>query len=134
MVEAELRVPGEEEAWGRQSRPCCTWLTSGSSWAGYQAEVTVSQVYSGSLRVLNRHFSQDLAHRESSAFRSETAKAQEMVGKERGGQREKEGPDHVKPTGQSIWGAEACSRHDGGGGAVQGGGRVSGLWHQMHLD
>nr|KAF6370907.1 transmembrane serine protease 6 [Myotis myotis] len=46
---------------------------------GYQAEATVSQVYSGSLRVLNRHFSQDLAHRESSAFRSETAKAQEML-------------------------------------------------------
>lgn len=49
---------------------------------GYKAEVTVSQVYSGSLRVLNRHFSQDLAHRESSAFRSETAKAQNMVGKD----------------------------------------------------
>ncbi|KAB1270149.1 Transmembrane protease serine 6 [Camelus dromedarius] len=46
---------------------------------GYKAEVTVSQVYSGSLRVLNRHFSQDLAHRESSAFRSETAKAQKML-------------------------------------------------------
>ncbi|XP_045042836.2 transmembrane protease serine 6 isoform X3 [Desmodus rotundus] len=46
---------------------------------GYKAEGTVSQVYSGSLRVLNRHFSQDLAHRESSAFRSETAKAQEML-------------------------------------------------------
>ncbi|KAF5919803.1 hypothetical protein HPG69_009792, partial [Diceros bicornis minor] len=43
------------------------------------AEVTVSQVYSGSLRVLNRHFSQDLARRESSAFRSETAKAQKML-------------------------------------------------------
>uniref|UniRef100_A0A9L0JQI4 Transmembrane protease serine 6 n=1 Tax=Equus asinus TaxID=9793 RepID=A0A9L0JQI4_EQUAS len=50
-----------------------------SSWAGYRAEVTVSQVYSGSLRVLNRHFSQDLARRESSAFRSETAKAQKML-------------------------------------------------------
>ncbi|KAI4577820.1 hypothetical protein MJT46_019351 [Ovis ammon polii x Ovis aries] len=48
---------------------------------GYKAEVTVSQVYSGSLRVLNRHFSQDLARRESSAFRSETAKAQKMVGR-----------------------------------------------------
>ncbi|XP_054430487.1 transmembrane protease serine 6 isoform X1 [Pteronotus mesoamericanus] len=46
---------------------------------GYKAEGTVSQVYSGSLRVLNRHFSQDLAHRDSSAFRSETAKAQEML-------------------------------------------------------
>ncbi|XP_040325414.1 transmembrane protease serine 6 isoform X3 [Herpailurus yagouaroundi] len=46
---------------------------------GYKAEVTVSQVYSGSLRVLNRHFSQDLARRESSAFRSETAKAQRML-------------------------------------------------------
>ncbi|KAB0386144.1 hypothetical protein FD755_001100 [Muntiacus reevesi] len=46
---------------------------------GYKAEVTVSQVYSGSLRVLNRHFSQDLARRESSAFRSETAKAQKML-------------------------------------------------------
>ncbi|XP_035964606.1 transmembrane protease serine 6 [Halichoerus grypus] len=46
---------------------------------GYKAEVTVSQVYSGSLRVLNRHFSQDLARRESSAFRSETVKAQKML-------------------------------------------------------
>ncbi|XP_073940515.1 transmembrane protease serine 6 isoform X2 [Castor canadensis] len=46
---------------------------------GYKAEATVSQVYSGSLRVLNRHFSQDLARRESSAFRSETAKAQKML-------------------------------------------------------
>ncbi|PNI98222.1 TMPRSS6 isoform 7 [Pan troglodytes] len=46
---------------------------------GYEAEVTVSQVYSGSLRVLNRHFSQDLTRRESSAFRSETAKAQKML-------------------------------------------------------
>uniref|UniRef100_A0A8C5NZB2 Transmembrane protease serine 6 n=1 Tax=Jaculus jaculus TaxID=51337 RepID=A0A8C5NZB2_JACJA len=46
---------------------------------GYKAEVTVSQVYSGSLRVLNRHFTQDLARRESSAFRSETAKAQRML-------------------------------------------------------
>ncbi|XP_006156590.1 transmembrane protease serine 6 [Tupaia chinensis] len=45
----------------------------------YKAQVTVSQVYSGSLRVLNRHFSQDLARRESSAFRSETAKAQKML-------------------------------------------------------
>lgn len=59
-----------------------------SSWAGYKAEVTVSQVYSGSLRMLNRHFSQDLAHRESSAFRSETAKAQNMVGKDFRGERE----------------------------------------------
>lgn len=41
--------------------------------------MTISQVYSGSLRVLNRHFSQDLARRESGAFRSETAKAQKMV-------------------------------------------------------
>uniref|UniRef100_A0A8C2W3W0 Transmembrane protease serine 6 n=1 Tax=Chinchilla lanigera TaxID=34839 RepID=A0A8C2W3W0_CHILA len=46
---------------------------------GYRAEVTVSQVYAGSLRVLNRHFSQDLARRESSTFRSETAKAQRML-------------------------------------------------------
>ncbi|KAK2488787.1 hypothetical protein MC885_015110, partial [Smutsia gigantea] len=46
---------------------------------GYKADVTVSQVYSGSLRVLNRRFSQDLARRESSAFRSETAKAQKML-------------------------------------------------------
>ncbi|OBS69392.1 hypothetical protein A6R68_02010 [Neotoma lepida] len=46
---------------------------------GYKAEVTVSQVYSGSFRVLNRHFSQDLARRESSAFRSEIAKAQKML-------------------------------------------------------
>ncbi|XP_047297126.1 transmembrane protease serine 6 isoform X3 [Homo sapiens] len=46
---------------------------------GYKAEVMVSQVYSGSLRVLNRHFSQDLTRRESSAFRSETAKAQKML-------------------------------------------------------
>lgn len=46
---------------------------------GYKADVTVSQVYSGSLRVLNRHFSKDLARRESSAFRSETAKAQKML-------------------------------------------------------
>lgn len=89
-------------------------------------------MYSGSLRVLNRHFSQDLAHRESSTFRSETAKAQEMVGKERGGQREKEGPGHVKPTGQSAWGAEACSGHDGGGGI--GWWESQGLWRQMHLD
>lgn len=46
---------------------------------GYKAEVTVSQVYSGSLRVLNRHFSQDLGRRESIAFRSESAKAQKML-------------------------------------------------------
>uniref|UniRef100_A0A8C5ZMS1 Transmembrane serine protease 6 n=1 Tax=Marmota marmota marmota TaxID=9994 RepID=A0A8C5ZMS1_MARMA len=46
---------------------------------GYRAEVTVSQVYSGSFRVLNRHFSQDLARRESSVFRSETARAQRML-------------------------------------------------------
>lgn len=46
---------------------------------GARAEGTVSQVYSGSLRVLNRRFSQDLARRESSAFRSETAKAQKML-------------------------------------------------------
>ncbi|KAH0518736.1 Transmembrane protease serine 6 [Microtus ochrogaster] len=46
---------------------------------GYKTEVTISQVYSGSLRVLNRHFSQDLARRESGAFRSETAKAQKML-------------------------------------------------------
>ncbi|XP_059881586.1 transmembrane protease serine 6 isoform X1 [Delphinus delphis] len=46
---------------------------------GHKAEMTVSQVYSGSLRVLNRHFSQDLARRESSAFRSETTKAQMML-------------------------------------------------------
>lgn len=49
--------------------------------AGYRAEGTISQVYSGSLRVLNRRYNQDLARRESSAFRSETAKAQKMVGK-----------------------------------------------------
>lgn len=53
-------------------------------WAGYKTDVTVSQVYAGSLRVLNRHFSQDLARRESSAFRSETAKAQNVVGKDGG--------------------------------------------------
>ncbi|XP_060245078.1 transmembrane protease serine 6 isoform X1 [Meriones unguiculatus] len=46
---------------------------------GYKAEATVSQVYTGSLRVLNRHFSQDLARRESTAFRSEAAKAQRML-------------------------------------------------------
>ncbi|XP_031204396.1 transmembrane protease serine 6 isoform X1 [Mastomys coucha] len=46
---------------------------------GYKREVTVSQVYAGSLRVLNRHFSQDLARQESIAFRSETAKAQKML-------------------------------------------------------
>nr|XP_040137738.1 transmembrane protease serine 6 [Ictidomys tridecemlineatus] len=46
---------------------------------GYRAEVTVSQVFSGSFRVLNRHFSQDLARRESSVFRSETARAQRML-------------------------------------------------------
>lgn len=84
MLEAELRVWVEEKARGRQepssSAPLVNLLVS--SWAGYKAEVTVSQVYSGSLRVLNRHFSQDLAHRESSAFRSETAKAQNMVGKD----------------------------------------------------
>lgn len=80
-----------------------------SSWAGYKAEVTVSQVYSGSLRMLNRHFSQDLAHRESSAFRSETAKAQNMVGKDFRGEREGAwqregggGGDRVKPVDQSI--------------------------------
>lgn len=79
-----------------------------SSWAGYKAEVTVSQVYSGSLRMLNRHFSQDLAHRESSAFRSETAKAQNMVGKDFRGEREgawrreEGGGDRVKPVDQSI--------------------------------
>lgn len=46
---------------------------------GYKAEATVSQVYTGSLRVLNRQFSYDLARRESSAFRSETSKAQKML-------------------------------------------------------
>ncbi|XP_072512059.1 transmembrane protease serine 6 [Notamacropus eugenii] len=46
---------------------------------GYKREVTVSQLYSGSLRVLNRHFSLDLSRRESSAFRSETVKAQNML-------------------------------------------------------
>ncbi|XP_036614969.1 transmembrane protease serine 6 [Trichosurus vulpecula] len=46
---------------------------------GYKREGTVSQLYSGSLRVLNRHFSLDLSRRESSAFRSETAKAQKML-------------------------------------------------------
>ncbi|XP_054997110.1 transmembrane protease serine 6 [Sorex araneus] len=46
---------------------------------GSRAQGSVSQVYSGSLRVLNRRFSQDLARRESSAFRSETAKAQKML-------------------------------------------------------
>nr|XP_005008608.2 transmembrane protease serine 6 [Cavia porcellus] len=46
---------------------------------GYRTEVTVSQVYAGSLRVLNRHFSEDLARRESSIFRSESAKAQGML-------------------------------------------------------
>lgn len=90
MLEAELRVWVEEKARGRQepslSAPLVNLLVS--SWAGYKAEVTVSQVYSGSLRVLNRHFSQDLAHRESSAFRSETAKAQNMVGKDFRGERE----------------------------------------------
>ncbi|XP_025782248.1 transmembrane protease serine 6 [Puma concolor] len=60
---------------------------------GYKAEVTVSQVYSGSLRVLNRHFSQDLARRESSAFRSETAKAQRMDS--RGDEPPLQGPGHV---------------------------------------
>lgn len=84
MPEAELRVWVEEKEWGRQapspSAPLFNLLVS--SWPGYKVEVTVSQVYSGSLRVLNRHFSQDLAHRESSAFRSETAKAQKMVGKD----------------------------------------------------
>lgn len=73
----------QEKVWGRQELPCGLTL-SVSSWAGYKAEVTVSQVYSGSVRVLNRHFSQDLARRESSAFRSETAKAQKMVGKDHG--------------------------------------------------
>ncbi|KAM8978101.1 transmembrane protease serine 6 [Sarcophilus harrisii] len=46
---------------------------------GYKREATVSQLYSGSLRVLNRHFNLDLSRRESSAFRSETAKAQKML-------------------------------------------------------
>ncbi|XP_012927956.1 transmembrane protease serine 6 isoform X3 [Heterocephalus glaber] len=46
---------------------------------GYRAEGTVSQVYAGSLRVLNRHFCQDLTRRESSTFRSEAAKAQRML-------------------------------------------------------
>lgn len=73
------RRRGGDRSLRRQPR----WLTLlVASWAGYKAEVTVSQVYSGSLRVLNRHFSQDLARRESSAFRSETAKAQKMVGKD----------------------------------------------------
>lgn len=110
MLEAELRVWVEEKARGRQepslSAPLVNLLVS--SWAGYKAEVTVSQVYSGSLRVLNRHFSQDLAHRESSAFRSETAKAQNMVGKDFRGEREGAwrwegvGGDRVEPVGRSI--------------------------------
>ena len=84
MLEAELGVQGgRRRCGGHRSRPhllpCLTLLVS--SWVGYKAEVTVSQVYSGSLRVLNRHFSQDLARRESSAFRSETTKAQMMVGR-----------------------------------------------------
>lgn len=58
--------------------------------------MTVSQVYSGSLRVLNRHFSQDLARRESIAFRSETAKAQKMVGRDgRAGGVNVRGQSHV---------------------------------------
>lgn len=66
-------------------------------------------MYSGSLRVLNRHFSQDLANRESGAFRSETAKAQKMVGKDcwagRGAtwdEKGEGGPDCLKPVGPSI--------------------------------
>ncbi|XP_004700767.1 transmembrane protease serine 6 [Echinops telfairi] len=46
---------------------------------GYKAEVTVSQVYSGSFRVLNHHFSQDLTRRGSIAYRREIAKAQKML-------------------------------------------------------
>lgn len=84
MLEAELGVQGgRRRCGGHRSHPhLFPWLTLlVSSWAGHKAEMTVSQVYSGSLRVLNRHFSQDLARRESSAFRSETTKAQMMVGR-----------------------------------------------------
>lgn len=57
--------------------------------------MTISQVYSGSLRVLNRHFSQDLARRESIAFRSESAKAQKMVRRDgRAGRRNVRGQSH----------------------------------------
>lgn len=87
MLEAEPKVWGGRERCGghRSLFHLLPWLPLlVSSWAGYKAEVTVSQVYSGSLRVLNRHFSQDLARRESSAFRSETAKAQKMVGRTAG--------------------------------------------------
>lgn len=88
--------------------------------------MTVSQVYSGSLRVLNRHFSQDLARRESSAFRSETAKAQKMVWKDCGMQGRNVGLRRERDragAGQAGWsvhlehslGAEPCSRHDGRG-------------------
>lgn len=69
------------------------WVTrSLPSWTGYRTEVTVSQVYAGSLRVLNRHFSEDLARRESSIFRSESAKAQGMVGKGTGWRRVRRAP------------------------------------------
>lgn len=82
--------------------------------AGYKAEVTVSQVYSGSLRVLNRHFSQDLARRESSAFRSETAKAQKMVGKGCGEGREWTGVGRgrtlVMPHRSALAGSRVLSR------------------------
>lgn len=94
MLEAELWVwVAGEGVGGDRSLPWRTPLLtlSVASRAGYKAEVTVSQVYSGSLRVLNRHFSQDLARRESSAFRSETVKAQKMVGKDCSGGRGEEG-------------------------------------------
>ena len=111
MLEAELRVRWGKRHGGGRTAPCCALVNLlVFSRAGSKAEGTVSQVYSGSLRVLNRHFSQDLAHRESSAFRSETAKAQEMVGKDLEGGREgtwgregRGGPHHVKLIGQSVW-------------------------------
>lgn len=141
MLEAELRIWAEEKAGRRQepslSAPSVNLLVS--SWAGFKAEVTVSQVYSGSLRVLNRHFSQDLAHRESSAFRSETAKAQNMVGKDfrgegegawrqegvgGGGQRSCQACWSVHP--ENSLGAEACFGTMEGD-MAQDGGRVNGL-------
>lgn len=83
--------------------------------------MTVSQVYTGSLRVLNRHYSQDLARRESTFFRSEAAKAQKMVGRDR-----RAGGANVRGQRQ-VWGEFGRFVHHFAGSAH--GGRICPGYH-----
>lgn len=131
-----------EKGGGGRPLPCCALGNLPvSSRAGHKAESTISQVYAGSLRVLNRRFSQDLAHRESSAFRSETTKAQEMVGKGLEGGRGGRGRRERRGRGLTVsspWVSRPENSREQGPvlgpreGGQQGGGRENGLWHQMH--